>query len=138
MCRSENYYIDAETFNPDRWLNPESPCYKEPLTEFPKLQGHTVFGWGRRVCIGQDYAAAQMLCVCAAVSYALNIRPGLDKNGKPLHVDITNATPNVIPILSENPGLIFEARSAAHVEKLRSSWTICKAQDEEFTLDECA
>lgn len=156
MCRSPALYDDPDTFNPDRWLNPESPLYKEPLTEYPKLQGHSVFGWGRRSCIGQEYAASQMLVVCAAVAYAFNILPPLDKNGKPVMMNIDDATPHgkfspcyycqlgankstAIPIIETGTHILrFEPRTEAHADKIRNGWAALKTQDEEFIEDECA
>lgn len=135
MCRSPDYYKDPDTYNPDRYLNPESECYREPLTEFPKVQGHSVFGWGRRTCIGQDYAAAQLLIVCGAVMFGFDIKRGLDKNGKPVEVSIDNSTPNVIPIM--NPvELDFTVRSAERAQQLRDNLAAYKAENAE--LDECA
>lgn len=138
MCRSNEFYKDADTFNPSRYLDPASPQYKEPLTEFPKIQGHTVFGWGRRVCVGMEYAAAQMLVVCAAVSYAFNIDIAIDPaTGEKAKISIDNATANVIPILSENPPLIFNPRSPSHAQKVRDLYTHQQEHDEEKEEEEC-
>lgn len=135
MCRSPDLYDDPDTFNPDRWLNSASPCYREPLTEFPKIQGHSVFGWGRRVCIGQDYAATQLLVVCGAVSYSMNIKKALDKDGKEIPISLDNSTPNVIPIM-EPVELDFLPRSAEKSQYLRDQLAMYKQHDGD--LDECA
>lgn len=45
-------YPDPDTFNPDRWLDPKFPTYKEPLTEYPTLSNTLMFGAGRRQCPG--------------------------------------------------------------------------------------
>jgi len=138
MCRSEEFYQDANTFDPARYLDPASPQYKEPLTEFPKIQGHTVFGWGRRVCVGMEYAATQMLVVCAAVSFAFNMDIAIDPaTGEKAKISIENATPNVIPILTEGVPLIFNPRSAAQEQRLRDIYRLQKEQDAEPEEEEC-
>lgn len=138
MCRSNDFYQDADTFNPSRYLDPASPQYKEPLTEFPKIQGHTVFGWGRRVCVGMEYAATQMLVVCAAVSYAFNVDIVVDPaTREKAMISIDNATANVIPILSENPPLLFNPRSASQAQRLRHIYKLQREQDEEREEEEC-
>lgn len=137
MCRSDNYYRDADTFDPSRYLEPTSAQYKEPLTEFPKIQGHSVFGWGRRVCIGQEYAATQMLVVCAAVALNFNIAPGIDAaTGKPVELNIEKSTANIIPIM-ESVDLRFEPRSEAHAERLREQYRWQKENDDEPEDEEC-
>ncbi|KAK5101976.1 hypothetical protein LTS08_004435 [Lithohypha guttulata] len=139
MCRSNEYYKDAETFNPSRYLDPDSPAYKEPLTEFPKLQNHSVFGWGRRTCIGQDYAAIQMLVVCAAIMYAFNISPPTDpKTGQKTKLNLQEllSTPNVIPIM-EPIDIDFTPRSDAHAQRLQEAYRSSQIQDAEQEEDEC-
>jgi len=138
MCRSDDFYEDANTFNPSRYLDPASPQYREPLTEFPKIQGHTVFGWGRRVCIGMEYAATQMLIVCAAVSYAFSIDIAIDPTtGEKAKISIENSTANVIPILAEDAPLLFHPRSASQAQRLRDIYKLQREQDEEKEEEEC-
>lgn len=140
MCRSDEYYKDADTFNPSRYLDPASPQYKEPLTEYPKIQGHTVFGWGRRVCVGMEYAATQMLVICAAVSYSFNIDVAIDpKTNQKYHLSIDDATANVIPVLSQETGsrLLFSLRSGSRAQELRNIYRLQREQDQEKEEEEC-
>lgn len=112
MCRSDSRYANSNTFDPSRYLDPNSPA--------PKIQGHTVFGYGRRVCIGQDYAAAQLLVVCAAVAQFLDIGlPTDSRTGQPISAEscLEQATGNVIPIL-ESVDLTFTSRSVEYAELL--------------------
>ncbi|KAK5957797.1 hypothetical protein OHC33_000986 [Knufia fluminis] len=140
MCRSNKYYKDAETFNPSRYLDPASPQYKEPLTEFPKIQGHTVFGWGRRVCAGMEYSATQLLVVCAAVSYSFNIDIATDpKTNQRYHLSLDDATPHAIPVLSQETGLklLFSPQSESRAEELRDTYRLQREQDKEKEEEEC-
>jgi cytochrome P450 len=52
--REDALYPDLETFIPERWLEPSYPTYKEPLTTYPNLQNYSGFGFGRRICPGQN------------------------------------------------------------------------------------
>ena len=97
-----------------------------------------MFGWGRRVCVGMEYAATQMLVVCAAVSFAFNMDIAIDPaTGEKAKISIENATPNVIPILTEGVPLIFNPRSAAQEQRLRDIYRLQKEQDAEPEEEEC-
>ncbi|TLD16731.1 uncharacterized protein PgNI_02378 [Pyricularia grisea] len=50
--RDPEMYPEPDTFNPDRWIDPKFPTYKEPLTENPSLMNTLMFGAGRRQCPG--------------------------------------------------------------------------------------
>ena len=52
IARDPVQYPEPERYNPGRWLEPEYPTYREPLTEYPKLMGHHQFGCGLRICPG--------------------------------------------------------------------------------------
>ena len=45
--REEKLYPDADKFNPDRFLDPKYPTYREPLTQYPNVQNFSSFGFGR-------------------------------------------------------------------------------------------
>jgi hypothetical protein len=76
----------ADTFLPDRWLNPSYPTYREPLTVFPKLEGHSQFGYGRRVCMGVDIVNHELFLVCGAIAWAFNLRKKVDENGREIEL----------------------------------------------------
>ena len=56
ITRDESLFPDAEAFRPERWLDPNIPTYREPLSKYPEIKGHSGFGWGGRSCIGQGYS----------------------------------------------------------------------------------
>jgi cytochrome P450 len=56
VSRDETTYPDAETFRPERWLDPAYPTYREPLTKYPDLKGQSAFGYGNRSCLGQGFS----------------------------------------------------------------------------------
>ena len=73
-----NLYPKPEEFNPSRWLLPEFPTYREPLTQYPNLINYSVFGFGRRVCPGAHIAERSINIIVARVSWACNISKAKD------------------------------------------------------------
>jgi Cytochrome P450 len=63
-------YPDPENFRPERWLDASFPTYKEPLTEYPCIKNHHQFGFGRRVCQGQDLVETELCLMIGAMAWA--------------------------------------------------------------------
>ncbi|KAI1434383.1 cytochrome P450 2C3 [Xylaria sp. CBS 124048] len=74
MTRDENVYPDGESFNPARWLDPSYPTYKEPLTTYPKLNGFSQFGFGRRTCQGIPLVEQDLYLAMGGMAWAFDIR----------------------------------------------------------------
>lgn len=96
LARDESLYPDPETFNPNRWLDPQYPTYKEPLTEHPRLMGHHGFGMGRRMCPGIETTECELLVACSAILFGFKLEPNRDENGEPIWPDSKAFTPNLI------------------------------------------
>ena len=101
--RDPELYPDPEVFNPQRWLDPSFPTFKEPLSEHPNLHNYSCFGFGRRICPGQNIAERNMYLLAARMAWSLDISKAKDKDGKeitpPLY-DYTagfNCQPNFFP-----------------------------------------
>ncbi|ELQ34997.1 hypothetical protein MCOR02_011769 [Pyricularia oryzae] len=86
LTRDESVYPDAETFNPDRWLNPSFPTYKEPLTHYPNLNGYSQFGYGRRTCQGIPIVDQDLFLSMGGLAWAFDIRKKLDTQGNEIPV----------------------------------------------------
>ncbi|KAH7085785.1 cytochrome P450 [Paraphoma chrysanthemicola] len=81
--RDPELYPDPDSFNPDRWLNPKFPTFKEPLSQYPNCQNYSVFGFGRRLCPGSNIAERSLNIIVARLSWACNITKAKDpKTGK--------------------------------------------------------
>lgn len=72
-------FPDPEAFNPLRWIKPEFPTYREPLTEFPTIINSTQFGYGRRLCQGQTVADEDLLIGIGSLAWLFNIGKNADE-----------------------------------------------------------
>jgi hypothetical protein len=66
-------FPNPEEFNPFRWLKPEYPTYKEPLSQYPTIINMTQFGYGRRICQGQALTDADLIVGIGALAWLFNI-----------------------------------------------------------------
>ncbi|KAB5513233.1 cytochrome P450 [Coniochaeta sp. 2T2.1] len=112
--RVESKYPDAESFRPERWLEPGWPTYQEPLSRYPSFregQGMHTFGWGRRTCLGNNIVDDEMFCFGAGVLWAFDMAPKTcPRTGEPVAID-TRAT-NSHVILEPSPFYMdFKPRS---------------------------
>jgi cytochrome P450 len=73
--RDPSIYPKGEDFIPDRWLDPAYPTYKEPLDVYPNIQNFSCFGFGRRICPGQNIAERSLNILAARVVWACDIAP---------------------------------------------------------------
>ncbi|KAL1645221.1 hypothetical protein SLS58_003928 [Diplodia intermedia] len=74
IARDPELFPDPDTFNPMRWLDPKSPVYREPLTEHPSIINITQFGYGRRLCQGQQVADEDLLIGLGALAWLFDIK----------------------------------------------------------------
>ena len=103
MAQNPELYPDARRFNPGRWLDPASPVYKEPLTQYPNLMGYLSFGFGRRACPGINFTQRALVIGVARIFWAFNVRAVVDpatKRPLPLEVKyepVPNSRPYPFP-----------------------------------------
>ena len=74
-------YPNPEEFNPDRYLNPKYPTYKEPLTKYPNVINHHVFGYGRRNCLGMEIVDYQLVTIMGSLAWAFDVTKKKNKIG---------------------------------------------------------
>ncbi|KAI0405429.1 cytochrome P450 [Xylaria palmicola] len=136
MTRDETVYPDCDTFNPARWLEPQYPTYREPLTEHPKLSGFSQFGFGRRTCQGLPLVEQDLFLAMGGMAWALDVRrkrrPGAGAGEVPVHWN------DYTPLLIAKPEAFeFDAvvRDEERLELLRRMWEAGKDEDEEVDED---
>ncbi len=76
--RNPDYFHQAESFLPERWLpdaleNPSSPFFKD------NRQAVQAFLVGPRSCIGQNLAWAEMRLILAKLVWSFDLAPPADK-----------------------------------------------------------
>lgn len=90
-------YPDAETFNPLRWLDPSYPTFREPLTQYPNLNGFSQFGFGRRTCQGIPIVEQDLFLAMGGMAWAFSIRKKRDAvTGREIPVHWNDYTPLLI------------------------------------------
>lgn len=126
--RDPELYPDPEAFNPDRWLKPEYPTYREPLTKFPGLQNYSAFGFGRRICPGMNIAERSLNIFTSRVAWACRISRKKDSQGNeiiPPEYNYTtgfNTQPKPFPF-------DLQARSREKAEYVAQAWEEAKMTD---------
>jgi cytochrome P450 len=96
ISQDPNKYENPDIYNPDRWLNETSPNFRAPLTQYPRLKGHHIFGRGKRACPGQDLAETELFIMCGNLLKFFTLNPAVYENGDPMWPDPEKWTTDVI------------------------------------------
>jgi cytochrome P450 len=122
-------YPDPDTFNPDRWLNPKFPTYKEPLTEYPTLMNTLMFGAGRRQCLGMVVGARNVYIQTMMLAWACEFGRARDKmTGEEIIPPVYDMSTgfNVRPLPFE---YTVKARSAERIAMVQKAYQGALAAD---------
>ncbi len=117
LARDPAVYPDPNTFNPGRYLDPTYPTYREPLTEFPTIRGYHGFGFGRRICPGQEVAEAELLVACAALAWGFKLGKKRGPCGQEIPINDYDFTSTLITTAKPFE-MEFDARSEKHAQTI--------------------
>lgn len=127
ITRDEETYPDPETFNPMRWLDPSFPTYREPLTQYPNLNGFSQFGFGRRTCQGIPIVEQDLFLAMGGMAWAFNISKKRDPvTGAEVPVHWNDYTPLLIAKPCQFP-FDLTPRSEDKVVKMREMYLEAEA-----------
>jgi Cytochrome P450 len=117
LARDPAVYPDPDTFNPGRYLDPKYPTYREPLSEFPTIRGYHGFGFGRRICPGQEVAEAELLVACAALAWAFKLEKKRLPSGQEVPINDYDFTSTLITTTKPFE-MEFVVRSEKHAQAI--------------------
>lgn len=129
MTRDEKTYPDAETFNPARWIEPAYPTFKEPLTQYPNLNGYSQFGFGRRTCQGIAIVEQDLFLTMGGMAWAFDITKKCRADGSEIDVHWDDFSPLLI---AKPAPFEFDAspRSESVKRELSKMWERGKGDDD--------
>ena len=80
MAHDESKYPNPESFIPERFLNNDGSLR-------PNTTDNTTFGFGRRMCVGKNFADISIWNVIVKFLAAFSILKPLDENGVEIQVE---------------------------------------------------
>jgi cytochrome P450 len=81
------YGADAARFDPSRHLTPDGRALA-PGPQDTQDEGHVVYGFGKRICVGRHVANDTMFIAFAVMLWAMELRPAQDERGRDIPVDV--------------------------------------------------
>lgn len=131
FLRNPVNYPDPESFRPERWMDPEWPSYREPLSQYPTVKGMTSFGWGQRACLGQNLTQDEMLVACGCVVWGFNMDYKIDPaTGRKVNIDTKKS--NSLLIVKPDPWqMSITPRSDKKRQAMIDLWTAAEAKENE-------
>ncbi|KAK4202162.1 cytochrome P450 [Triangularia verruculosa] len=131
ITRDETTYPCADEFLPARWVDPAYPTFKEPLTQYPNLNGFSQFGFGRRTCQGIPIVEQDLFLSMGGMAWAFDIRKKVDPaTGKAIPVHWNDYTPLLI---AKPCKFQFDAipRHEGRMDELRQMFDSAREEEEQ-------
>ncbi|KAH0609786.1 uncharacterized protein H6S33_012332 [Morchella sextelata] len=72
---NEKYFKDSHDFIPERYLSPR----EDGTLPYPHRDGHSAFGWGRRICPGQKLAENSLFITITRILWGFDISKAHDQ-----------------------------------------------------------
>jgi len=80
------YGDDAASFKPERFLDADGKILPGPAETHE--EGHSTYGFGRRICVGRHVANDSLFMYMATALWAANFERVRDQDGKETHLDV--------------------------------------------------
>lgn len=129
--RNPDKYPDPESFRPERYLEPNWPTYREPLTVYPTIKNLSSFGYGQRQCLGQTLTQDELLLACGGLCWGFDMTKKIDQEtGQEIDID-TNASNSLLIVKPDPFQMKFIPRSSARKEKILNQWREAEKLDQE-------
>jgi cytochrome P450 len=80
------YGEDAASFKPERFLDANGMILPGPAET--REEGHSTYGFGRRICVGRHVANDSLFMYMATTLWAANFERVRDQDGKETHLDV--------------------------------------------------
>ncbi|KAG0187334.1 hypothetical protein DFQ28_006502 [Apophysomyces sp. BC1034] len=106
--RDPAVYSDPDTFNPDRFYNPDVQIQR----------AHWTFGAGRRLCPGNQFAEKSLYLMTARLLWAFNLTNPLDANGNKIQVPISDVSAPITHPPDINVALVPRQKNLAEALSL--------------------
>lgn len=118
ILRDPEKYPDPWVFHPERWLEPQWPTYKEPLTQYPTIKAMSPFGWGKRTCIGVGLTEDEVFLGCGGIAWGFNLGFKVDpKTGE--YIDVpTDQSNSLLIIKPDKFEMKVEPRSKERAQEI--------------------
>jgi len=129
--RNPKKYPDPDNYRPERYLEPNWPTYREPLTVYPTVKGLSSFGYGQRQCLGQSLTQDELLLACGALCWGFHMRKKVDPSaGLEIDIDL-NASNSLLIIKPDDFKMEFRPRSLEKKEMMEEQWIVAEETDKE-------
>ncbi|KAH6665609.1 putative O-methylsterigmatocystin oxidoreductase [Halenospora varia] len=130
FMRNPVKYPDPDNYHPERYLEPNWPTYKEPLTVYPNIKGLSSFGYGQRQCLGQSLTQDELLVACGALCWGFTMKKKVGADGRLIDIDLKKS--NSLLIVKPDPfEMAFEPRSAEKNAEITKNWESASRKDQE-------
>ena len=84
---SSSYGEDAASFKPERFLDNDGKILLPGPAE-TREEGHSTYGFGRRICMGRHVANDSLFMYMATTLWAANFERVRDQDGQETHLDV--------------------------------------------------
>lgn len=133
ISRDPEVFPDPDAWNPLRWLTPEFPTYKEPLSKFPTISQYSQFGYGRRTCQGMAVTEADLFVGIGACAWLFSIHPE-DESDPAEESSANTSSLNMMSRRDSHESMASSRCSSAEQPNIRPSFITHHANDSAISI----